>query len=57
MWKSFKRYKELLLFKDYLRKHPREAKRYYLLKKLWAKKAGSEPRKFTELKKIMFIKF
>jgi len=50
MWKSAKRYKEYLTFRDYLRKHPEEAKRYYLLKEIWAKKAGTHPEKFTEMK-------
>jgi len=41
--------REKLLFRDYLRRHPEEARRYYELKKLWSKEAadGSE---YTELK-------
>ena len=39
-----------LLFRDYLREHPKEAKRYYELKKQWATKAGSDASRYTELK-------
>lgn len=50
MWKSAKKYKDYLMFRDYLRKHPEEAKRYYSLKKVWAKKAGKIREKYTEMK-------
>jgi GrpB-like predicted nucleotidyltransferase (UPF0157 family) len=50
MWKSAKKYKDYLMFRDYLRKHPEEAKRYYSLKKIWAKKAGNKRKKYTEMK-------
>lgn len=50
MWKSSKKYKDYLMFRDYLRKHPEETKRYYSLKKMWAKKAGNMPEKYTEMK-------
>lgn len=50
MWKSPKKYKDHLMFRDYLRKHPEEAKRYYSLKKIWAKKAENRPEKYTEMK-------
>lgn len=50
MWKTSNKYKDYLLFRDYLRKHSEEIKRYYSLKKKWAKKAGSVRKKFTEMK-------
>jgi len=50
MWKTSNKYKDYLMFRDYLRKHPEEAKRYYLLKKLWAKKAKNIREKYTEMK-------
>jgi len=50
MWKTSNKYKDYLMFRDYLRKHKEEAKRYYSLKKIWAKKAGSVGKKFTEMK-------
>ncbi len=50
MWKTYKYHKRHLIFRDYLRKHPEEAKRYYSLKKIWAKKAGNKPEKYTEMK-------
>lgn len=50
MWKSSKKYKYYLIFRDYLRKHPEEAKRYYSLKKIWTKKAGKTRKKYTEMK-------
>jgi GrpB-like predicted nucleotidyltransferase (UPF0157 family)/predicted nucleotidyltransferase len=50
MWKTVKKYKDYLAFRDYLRKHPKEAKRYYLLKKMWVKKAGKIGEKYTEMK-------
>jgi len=39
-----------LLFRDYLRSHPDEASRYRLLKKKWAKEAGGDRVKYTEVK-------
>jgi len=50
MWKSVKKYKDFLVFRDYLRKHPEEARRYYLLKKIWTRKAGLDPERFTKMK-------
>lgn len=50
MWKSVKKYKNSLMFRDYLRKHPEEARRYYLLKKIWTRKAGLDPERFTKMK-------
>lgn len=50
MWKSAKKYKDHLMFRDYLRKHQEEATRYYSLKKKWAKKAEETPEKYTEMK-------
>lgn len=43
-------HKNLLLFRDYLRKHPEESKTYYEYKKQWLKAAGAERFKFTEFK-------
>jgi len=45
-----KEHRDKLLFRDYLRKHPDEAKRYYELKKQWSKEAGPDGSKYTELK-------
>ncbi len=50
MWKTSNNYKNHLMFRDYLRKHPDEAKRYYSLKKMWAKKAGEKRKKYTKMK-------
>jgi GrpB-like predicted nucleotidyltransferase (UPF0157 family) len=50
MWKTSKKYKEHLMFRDYLRKYPKEAKRYYSFKKIWAKKAKNIRKKYTEMK-------
>lgn len=50
MWKSAGRYRKYLDFRDYLRTHPGEAERYYLLKQLWAKKAGKIRKKYPEMK-------
>jgi GrpB-like predicted nucleotidyltransferase (UPF0157 family) len=43
-------HEDKLLFRDYLRKHPEEAKRYYELKKRWGLEAGSDRRRYVELK-------
>lgn len=43
-------HKDKLLFRDYLRGHPEEAKTYYELKKRWSAEAGPDMRTFTELK-------
>ena len=50
MWKTVGKYKAHLIFRDYLRKHPEEAENYFILKKKWAKEAGAQRRKYTELK-------
>lgn len=50
MWKTRKKYKDCLLFRDYLKEHPDEAKKYYKLKKIWAKKAGAIRHKFPQMK-------
>lgn len=51
MWKTSSQYKEqFIFFRDYLIKHPSEAKRYYTLKKVWAKEANLDRRRYTELK-------
>lgn len=39
-----------VLFRDYLRKHPDEAKTYFTLKKKWAIEANFDTGKYTELK-------
>ena len=39
-----------ILFRDYLRNHPEEAKKYYELKKEWSIEAGENRQKYTELK-------
>lgn len=43
-------HKDKLLFRNYLRQHPDEAKRYYENKKRWSIEAGSDRSKYTELK-------
>lgn len=43
-------HKNKLLFRDYLRAHPDEAKNYYDLKKQWSIKAGPDRPKYSELK-------
>jgi GrpB-like predicted nucleotidyltransferase (UPF0157 family) len=42
--------KDKLLFRDYLRRHPIEAKTYYDKKKDWSAKAGPEKMRYAELK-------
>lgn len=41
---------EALFFRNYLRTHSETAKEYFELKKKWAKEAGSNLRKYRELK-------
>ena len=43
-------HKDKLLFRDYLRQHPEETKKYYELKKQWSLEAGSDASKYTKLK-------
>jgi len=43
-------HKDKLLFRDYLRRHPDEARNYFELKKHWSMEAGSDGSKYTELK-------
>lgn len=50
MWESAEKYKDYLIFRDYLRNHPQEAKRYYSLKKIWAKKAEDIREKYVKMK-------
>jgi GrpB-like predicted nucleotidyltransferase (UPF0157 family) len=45
-----KYHKNMLLFRDYLREHPEEAKTYYALKKQWSIEAGLDRYKYTKLK-------
>jgi GrpB-like predicted nucleotidyltransferase (UPF0157 family) len=45
-----KEHQDQLLFRDYLRRHPEEAERYYELKKQWDGEAGSDNDKYGELK-------
>lgn len=39
-----------ILFRDYLRRHQEEARRYYELKKRWSEEAGEDRAKYTKLK-------
>ncbi len=48
--KQSKAYKELLFFRDYLKKNKKEAKNYYNLKKFWLKKSNGDRKKYGELK-------
>lgn len=50
MWKSAEKYQDYLVFRNYLRKNPKEARRYYELKKKWAKEIGKETKKFPRMK-------
>jgi|GEM_PF-159611 len=50
MWQTEGKYKDYLLFRDYLRVYSQEARRYYQLKKIWAKKAGLIRHKFPAMK-------
>jgi len=50
MWKTENNYRDTLLFRDYMRKHPEEAKRYYSLKEKWAKEADYTRGRFGKLK-------
>jgi len=43
-------HKEILLFRDYLKKHPDEARKYYELKKKWMQKAKTNAKKYAEFK-------
>lgn len=45
-----KEHKDKLLFRDYLRRYPDEAKTYYEFKKRWSREAGSDGSKYTEFK-------
>ena len=49
-WKTSKKYKAELIFRDYLRAHPEEVQKYFLLKQKWAKKAGSKRSRYVKLK-------
>jgi GrpB-like predicted nucleotidyltransferase (UPF0157 family) len=46
-----KEHREKLLFRDFLRRHPKEAETYFKLKKQASREAGSDGTKYTELKK------
>lgn len=48
--KESKPYKELLVFRDYLRKNKKEAKRYYDLKLEWLEKSKEVRRNYKKLK-------
>jgi GrpB-like predicted nucleotidyltransferase (UPF0157 family) len=54
-WRGTSERREKLLFRDYMRKHPAAAARYYVLKLRAAKKAGSERLKYRDMK-AAFIK-
>jgi len=43
-------YKELLYFRDYLRKNRKEAERYYNLKLKWLKESKGDRKKYNKLK-------
>jgi GrpB-like predicted nucleotidyltransferase (UPF0157 family) len=49
-WKGTGELKTKLLFRNYLRKHPKAAAEYYRLKLRAAKKAGPDRRKYLGLK-------
>lgn len=49
-FRGSKEHKDMLLFRDYLRRHPGEAKTYFKLKKQWSIEVGSDKFKFSELK-------
>lgn len=49
-FKGSREHEEKLLFRDYLRENPEEAKRYYGLKKMWMEKAGSDPSRYRKCK-------
>jgi len=48
--KNGKPYKELLMFRDYLRKNKKEIKRFFKLKQEWAIMAGEDRAKYGKLK-------
>lgn len=48
--KGGKPYKELLIFRDYLRKNKKETKRFFKLKQEWAVKAKEDRVKYGKLK-------
>jgi len=50
MWKTSDRYKNYIIFRDYLRTHPKEVKKYYNLKKFWWEKANHDRKKYTKMK-------
>lgn len=50
MWKTEDNYMDTILFRDYMRKHPEEAKRYYELKEKWAKEVDYIAGKFGKRK-------
>ncbi len=49
-FKGSREHVEKLLFRDYLRENPEEAKRYYELKKMWMEKAGSDLSRYRKYK-------
>jgi GrpB-like predicted nucleotidyltransferase (UPF0157 family) len=49
-WRGTSERREKLLFRDYMRKHPAAAARYYALKLRAAKKAGGERLKYRDTK-------
>lgn len=48
--KNGKPYKDLLSFRDYLRKNKKELKRFFRLKQQWEKEANGDRMKYNELK-------
>jgi len=55
-WKNTKKYKDALKFCSYIIAHPTEAKRYYALKKQWAKKATT-PSSYRKMKSLYISVF
>jgi len=45
-----KQYRELLAFRDYLRKHKKEIQRFFKLKKEWSEKAKGDRFEYNQLK-------
>ena len=50
-----KEHREKIMFRDYLKRHSDEARRYYKLKKEWMKKARKNISKYGELKSSFII--
>lgn len=55
MWKNSDRYKDCIIFRDYMREHPKEAERYFKLKKEWAEEVNYDRKKYSR-KKASYIR-